>query len=104
MDSKAENKGENREKNKGEVTMTAATTVQRWGNSLAVRIPKDIAEKVQIDQGTEMEWQVQGKEGIISLVPKKTKKVYTLEELLAQCTPERAHEELDFGVEGNELI
>jgi antitoxin MazE len=104
MDSKADNKGENREKNKGEVTMTAATTVQRWGNSLAVRIPKDVAEKVQIDQGTVMEWQIRANDGGITLVPKKPKKVYSLEELLAQCTPERAHEELDFGVEGNELI
>jgi antitoxin MazE len=86
-----------------ELAMTAATTVQKWGNSLAVRIPKDVAEKVRIDQGTEMEWQVSEKEGI-KLVKKQPPKVFSLEELLAQCTPDRAHDEIDFGIEGNELI
>lgn len=32
------------------------------------------------------------------------KNEYTLEELLAECLPDRAHEEIEFGIEGNELI
>lgn len=32
------------------------------------------------------------------------KKEYTLEELLEQCNPEDRHEEIDFGIEGRELI
>lgn len=43
-------------------------------------------------------------EGTILLVPKKKSKKYSLEELLAQCTPENRHAEVDFGIEGNELI
>ena len=54
--------------------MTMATTVQKWGNSLAVRIPKDIAERVEIHQGSEMEMRVVENDGAITLVPKKTTK------------------------------
>ncbi|XJZ26665.1 AbrB/MazE/SpoVT family DNA-binding domain-containing protein [Bacillota bacterium Lsc_1132] len=84
--------------------MTAATTVQRWGNSLAVRIPKDIAERVEIHQGCEMEIRVTGNEKTITLIPKNQPKKYSLDELLAQCKPENRHQEIDFGIEGNEII
>jgi antitoxin MazE len=84
--------------------MTVATTVQKWGNSLAIRIPKDVAERVEIYQGSEMEIKVVGNEGIITLVPKKQQKKYSLDELLAQCKPAYRHDEIDFGIEGNELI
>ncbi|WP_251032775.1 AbrB/MazE/SpoVT family DNA-binding domain-containing protein [Bacillus sp. ISL-7] len=84
--------------------MSMATTVQKWGNSLAIRIPKDVAERVEIHQGSEMEMRVVGNEGTITLVPKKQSKKYSLEELLAQCKPENRHVEIDFGIEGNELI
>ena len=76
--------------------MTMATTVQKWGNSLAVRIPKDIAERVEIHQGSEMEMRVVENDGAITLVPKKQQKKYSLDELLAQCKPENRHEEIDF--------
>lgn len=84
--------------------MTAATTIQKWGNSLAVRIPKDIAERINIRQGSEMEMSVTEKEGKITLIPKKQPIKYSLEELLAQCSAEKRHQEIDFGVEGKELI
>jgi antitoxin MazE len=81
--------------------MTTATTVQKWGNSLAIRIPKDVAERVAINQGSELELNVVNGREII-LVPKR--KAPTLEELLAKITPENRHTEIDFGIEGNELI
>ena len=91
--------------NKKEVeSMTTATTVQKWGNSLAVRIPKDVAERVEIHQGSEMEIRVWANERTITLVPKKQQKKYSLDELLAQCQPKNRHQEVDFGIEGNELI
>lgn len=84
--------------NEGVVHVT--TTVQKWGNSLAVRIPSRIAEAISIEQGSEIELSV-GNQGII-LKPKKKKP--TLEALLAQVTPENRHAEIDFGLEGNELM
>ncbi|MBD1382626.1 AbrB/MazE/SpoVT family DNA-binding domain-containing protein [Metabacillus arenae] len=84
--------------------MTVATTIQKWGNSLAIRIPKEVAERVEIHQGSEIEMRVVENEGTIKLTPKKQPKKYSLEELLAQCKPENRHTEIDFGIEGNESI
>lgn len=81
--------------------MTVETTVQKWGNSLAVRIPSAFAERVAIQQGSEIEMHVVN-DREISLIPKK--KTPVLEELLAKVTPENRHAEIDFGSEGNELI
>lgn len=74
--------------------------VQKWGNSLAVRIPNAVAEQLAIQQGSEMEIVVESQ--AIKLIPKKKKP--SLEELLAKITPENRHAEIDFGVQGNELI
>ncbi|WP_229776829.1 AbrB/MazE/SpoVT family DNA-binding domain-containing protein [Alicyclobacillus cellulosilyticus] len=76
------------------------TTVQKWGNSLAVRIPSAVAEKLAIRQGSEIEFIIE--DNAIILKPKKKKP--TLEELLAKITPENRHAEIDFGVEGDEFV
>lgn len=90
------------EKEKGvNKIMTVETTVQKWGNSLAIRIPSIIAEKVAISQGSELDLNL-NKNLTIELVPKKKKP--TLEELVSKITPENRHAEIDFGIEGNELI
>lgn len=83
--------------------MTVSTTIQKWGNSLAVRIPSAVAEQVSIKQGTEIEISII-EDGAIRIVPKKRPKKYSLNELLEQITPENRHKEIDFGTEGNELI
>jgi antitoxin MazE len=88
-------------KGKGVKTMVMAATVQKWGNSLAVRIPSVVAERIAIHQGSELELSVVN-DSQITLIPKK--KAPTLEELLAKITPENRHTEIDFGIEGNELI
>jgi antitoxin MazE len=88
--------------NGGNIIMPGiATTVQKWGNSLAVRIPSTVAEIASLKQGSEMEITV-SKDRKIELKPKK--KVPTLEELVSRITPENRHAEVDFGKpEGNEL-
>jgi len=79
-------------------------TVQKWGNSLGIRIPKEAAERIGISQGSEIELYISESEESITLKPKKLKKKYTLEELLSQITPENRHNEIDFGIEGRELF
>ena len=76
------------------------TTVQKWGNSLLIRIPRTVAEAAEIGQGTELEWHVM--EHSIILTAKKT--ALTLEELLSKITPENRHSEIDWRVEGNESL
>lgn len=92
-----------RNEEKGGKTMTMVTTVQKWGNSLAIRIPKDVAERIAIRQGSEMELSVLNDERI-TLIPKHLPKKYSLEELLSKITTENRHDEINFGVEGNEII
>lgn len=78
-----------------------STTVQKWGNSLGIRIPAHIAERIEVRQGTEVDLIV-GDDRTLTVVP-KTKKP-TLEELLAKCKPENRHGEIDFGRAGKELF
>ncbi len=82
----------------------STVTAQKWGNSLGIRIPKDAADRIGIDQGSELVLNVIGSENIITLKPKKARKKYTLQELLSQITPENRHKEIDFGIEGRELF
>lgn len=86
------------------VDYMSTVTAQKWGNSLAIRIPKEASDRLGIDQGSEMELKVVENEGIITLKPKNIRKKFTLDELLSQITPENRHDEVDFGIKGRELI
>lgn len=77
------------------------TVVTKWGNSLAIRIPKALAEQVQVQEGTEVTFSISGDSIVIT--PKKRKK-YTLDELLEGMTPDKFHSEIDTGIAvGNEI-
>lgn len=95
--------GKDRNEIKGVKTMVTEATVQKWGNSLAIRIPKDVADLIAIKQGSEVELSVVDNEKI-TLVPKNKRKKYSLDELLSKITQDNRHNEIDFGVEGNEII
>lgn len=86
--------------NKKEV-LNVTTTAQRWGNSIGVRIPQGVAKKVGMDYGSEMTITT-GEDNSIIIKPVKSKP--TLDDLLSQCTPDKRHEEIDWGKpEGNEI-
>ena len=70
------------------------TKVQKWGDSLAVRIPKTLAEEAGLEAGSEVEIRVEN--GCLKIYPPGAPR-YTLEELVAQITPENRHEERDIG-------
>ncbi|HEV7406285.1 MAG TPA: AbrB/MazE/SpoVT family DNA-binding domain-containing protein [Chthoniobacteraceae bacterium] len=72
--------------------MTA--TIQKWGSSLAVCLPQQLAEDAQLGEGKEVEL-VQTEEGV--LLKAKTKVRYRLDDLLAGVTPENVHPETDWG-------
>ena len=65
--------------------------VTGWGNSLAIRIPKALAEQTNIAEGSEVELCVAE---VLTIRPRA--RTYSLDELLAQVTPENRHEELDW--------
>jgi antitoxin MazE len=75
--------------------------VQRWGNSLAIRIPKPFALEIGLEQNTLVIVTIS--EGKLLLEPIVEPK-YTLEQLLAEVTEDNLHHEVDTGeVVGNEV-
>lgn len=70
------------------------TKVQKWGNSLAVRIPKLLAQEMALFQDSPIE--IIFREGELVMRP-VMKPTYTLEDLIAQITPENVHGEWDTG-------
>jgi len=75
--------------------------VQRWGNSLAVRIPKPFALEIGLEQNTLVNVTIS--EGKLLLEPIVEPK-YTLEQLLAEVTADNLHYEVDTGeAVGNEV-
>lgn len=76
------------------------TRVQKWGNSLALRIPKSFATEVGLQRETSVEISLTGGKLIITPVVKPK---LTLKQLLATVTKENLHHEVDTGsVAGNE--
>ncbi len=70
------------------------THVQKWGNSLALRIPQSVAREIGLSQDSAVEVSlVDGKLVIVPVVKRKR----TLERLLAQVTDENIHAEIDTG-------
>jgi antitoxin MazE len=69
------------------------TKLQKWGNSLGVRVPKLLAKEAGLEEGAEVELALEN--GKITLVPAKPK--VTLRDLVARITPETLHGEIDFG-------
>ncbi|WP_420645648.1 AbrB/MazE/SpoVT family DNA-binding domain-containing protein [Candidatus Leptofilum sp.] len=70
------------------------TQVKKWGNSLALRIPKPLAEQLAIKTDTEVEIVVEDGQLLIRPLPEPA---LTLEELLAQITDENLHNEVETG-------
>ncbi|MFY9822212.1 MAG: AbrB/MazE/SpoVT family DNA-binding domain-containing protein [Thermoanaerobaculia bacterium] len=67
--------------------------IQKWGNSLAVRIPKPIAQDIGLRLDADVDMSIQ--EGSLVLVP--TRRQYSLEELVKGITPKNRHAEIDLG-------
>lgn len=70
------------------------TQLAKWGNSLAVRIPKPVATAAKLRTGDNLELDVEGP-GRVRI--RKPKRKPTLEELVARITPENRHSETDCG-------
>ena len=74
--------------------------IQKWGNSLALRIPKSFAVESKVEQGSTVE--VSLEKGRIVVTP-VAEPEYTLEGLLEKVTKNNIHGETDTGVfVGNE--
>ncbi len=87
------------------------TQVKKWGNSLAVRLPKEMLEHAGLSDGSRVEISY-NKDSLILKISKHkvdafrdfVKKMPPLELLLEGVTPENIHPEVDWGKPvGNEV-
>lgn len=67
------------------------TKIQKWGNSLAVRIPKEVAEGFRSGVSVEL-----SREGSALIVRPSNKKKFSLKELVAKIEPKHLHKETDW--------
>jgi antitoxin MazE len=73
--------------------------VQKWGNSLAIRIPKIYATEINVNLGALLT--INREDNKLILEPKQEKE--KLEVLLSKVTAENIHEEIETGIGvGNE--
>ena len=70
------------------------TKVQKWGNSLGLRIPKSFAEQAGVQAGSEVDLSVEDGELIVR--PRRQPR-YELKDLLRSVTAKNVHEEVETG-------
>lgn len=71
-------------------------TVQKWGNSLAIRIPHALAGQMDVTEGTAVDLCV--RDGELIVRPDRSPKL-SLSALLKDCKPSQLHGETDFGID-----
>lgn len=78
------------------------SSVSKWGNSAAVRIPQHLLEQSGLRLKDEVEIEVEDR--TLMIRPARTQPSYSLDALLEGITEENRHEETDWGeTEGGEL-
>ena len=79
----------------------AEAQIVKWGNSLAVRIPKPVAEAAGVREGDPIV--IEADEGHIKV--RRKERVPTLKELVAQIAAENRYEEIPSGAaRGKETV
>jgi antitoxin MazE len=76
--------------------------VLKWGNSLAVRIPKPVADDARLQLGDPLEIAVAAN-GVVEM--HRIGEIPSLAQLVAQITPENRYAEISLGAEiGREAV
>jgi len=70
------------------------STVKKWGNSAAVRIPSSVMQATRLDLDEVVDVREEAGRIVIEPVRQKT---YDLDTLLKGITPKNRHEAVDFG-------
>lgn len=71
------------------------TSVRKWGNSLALRIPKPLADEIGLEENSTVE--ISLREGELVIAPAIGPKP-DLDDLLAAVTEDNLHGEVDSGL------
>lgn len=65
------------------------TKVKQWGNSLAIRVPKEMAKRASLVEGSSVVLSLKNKNIVIV---KSVNKKETLRDMVARITPENMHD------------
>jgi len=77
------------------------TRVQKWGNSLALRIPRAFAEETDLRENSAVDVSIRGGKLVVAPVAEQE---LSLEELIEGIKPENRHGEISTGdAVGNEV-
>ncbi|HSY51727.1 MAG TPA: AbrB/MazE/SpoVT family DNA-binding domain-containing protein [Thermoanaerobaculia bacterium] len=77
------------------------TRIQKWGNSLALRIPKALAEESNLREESAVQVTVRAGERLVIAIEEPP---LCLEDLVAKITPRNRHSEVETGkAVGNEV-
>jgi len=71
----------------------AQAQMVRWGNSLAVRIPKSVADEARLTEGDKLVLEVVSPGNVAMKAINRP----TLDQLLERITPENVHKEINWG-------
>ena len=67
--------------------------VSMWGNSLGIRLPQAVVQQVGWKEGAMVAISIEDNKIVLSSAKPK----YNLQELLKEATPEKQHDEVDWG-------
>jgi antitoxin MazE len=77
------------------------TKVSKWGNSLGLRIPKVLAQEMEVNEGSEVEISLENGRLVVKVVKVETE---DLTDLLARVRPDNLHGEIEtVGPAGTEI-
>ena len=68
-------------------------TIQKWGNSLALRIPKSVAQQIRVSDGDNVELRVDRNR----LLVRPARRQYRLADLVRKINHSNRHRETDWG-------
>lgn len=74
--------------------MKTTSSVKKWGNSLAVRIPAAVAQDLGLSENSSVQII---SDGIVATIQPKKRKKINLDELVTAITPNNVHEAIDWG-------
>lgn len=74
--------------------MKTTTQVKKWGNSLAIRVPRRVAADLGLSEDSLVEITT---DGSTATVKAEANHPFSLEDLVKGITPDNVHSEVDWG-------
>ena len=74
--------------------MTTNSSIKKWGNSLAIRIPSSVIQDLALSENSSVQIT---SNGVVATIQPKSRKKVSLDELVAAIKPDNIHKEVDWG-------